>query len=183
MKISWVIATDYRMDPMTDIGKLKSVGSIWGSWQTWRSCSTDNVICHQQRKCRELLDRAFQAVCNFYIPRSLYETLARPVGIKMYDGEFEHELDHVEDIVAMHLAAEDSDIVLLLGFDLVMPKNITDRFEQHKLVNRHGLIRGIIAGKERTQWVAVDTENLDKNYQMLTNLTCDNLENVLQLLT
>lgn len=182
MKISWVIAADYRMDPTVDINQLKSVGPIWGSWQTWRACSTDNVVCHDQKKCRELLDRAFQAVCNFYAPKSLYETLARPVGVRLYDGEFEHELDNIEDVIAMHLAASDSDIVLLLGFDLLMPQNVTDRFAQHKLVNRHGLIRGAISGMPNTQWVAVDTQSLDKSYQTVPNLTCDSLENVLKLL-
>ena len=182
MRISWVVAAGYQLDPAVNVEQIKSVGPIWGSWQTWRGCGTDNVICHQQKKARELLDRAFQAVCNFHIPRGLYESLGRPVGIRLYDGDFAQELDGIEDIVAMHLAAADSDIVLLLGFEWTLPQNTQDRFERHKLTNRHGLIHSAIAAQEHTQWVAIDCVDLDKSYQNLTNLTCDSLANALQLL-
>lgn len=182
MKISWVVAAQYQFDPAINLEQVKSIGPLWGSWKTWRGCSTDNVICHQQAKGRELLDRAFQAVCNFYLPRSLYEALARPMGIKLYDGEFAQELDDIEDIVAMHLAASESDIVILLGFDWIMPKDIADRFQKHKLTNRHGLMRGAISGLPKTQWVATDCAEMDKSYQTLPNLTRDSLSNVLQLL-
>jgi hypothetical protein len=99
------VASDYQSRSCCGCKQIKSVGPVWGSWQTWRGCNTDNVICHQQQKSRELLDRAFQAVCNFYVPRSLYEPLGRPVGVRFYDGDFDQELDHIEDIVAMHLAS------------------------------------------------------------------------------
>lgn len=182
VKISWAVASDYRLDPAVDIEQIKSVGPVWGSWQTWRGCNTDNVICHQQQKSRELLDRAFQAVCNFYVPRSLYEPLGRPVGVRFYDGDFDQELDNIEDIVALHLAAAASEIVLMLGFDFVLPETVADRFEGHKLTNRHGLMRGAMANRPLVQWVAVDCDNLDKSYQTLPNLTCDTMPNVLQLL-
>lgn len=183
VKISWVVAADFRLDPAVHIEQIKSVGPVWGSWHTWRDCNTDNVICHQQQKSRELLDRAFQAVCNFYVPRSLYEPLGRPVGVRFYDGNFDQEVDHIEDIVAMHLAAANSEIVLLMGFDFVLPETVTDRFQGHKMTNRHGLMRGAITGRPLVQWVAVDCPNLHKSYQTVPNLTCDTLPNVLQLLT
>lgn len=182
MKISWVVAAGYQLDPTVSSEQVKSVGPVWGSWQTWRGCNTDNVICHRQIKCRELLDRAFQAVCNFHLPRSLYEPLGRPVGVKLYDGDFSPEVDDIEDIVALHLAAAQSDIVLLLGFDWVMPKDVTDRLARHKLTNRHGLMRGVIDGSPNVQWVAVDSTEMDKSYRSLPNLTSDSFQNVLQLL-
>jgi len=182
MKISWAVAADYSLDPAVMVEQVKSVGPIWGSWRTWRSCGTDNVICHQQQKGRELLDRAFQAVCNFYIPRNLYEPLSRPVGVRLYDGNYDGELDNVEDIVALHLAGASSDIVLMVGFDWALPENVTDRFEQHKIVNRHGLMRSTISTMPDTQWVAIDCIEMHKSYQNLTNLTCDTLQNALQLL-
>jgi hypothetical protein len=182
MKISWVVASDYQLDPAVDVEQIKSVGSIWGSWRTWRACNTDNVIGHDQAKSRELLDRAFQAVCNFYIPRGLYESLGRPLGIRLYDGNFEGEVDNIEDVVALHLAGAESDIVLMLGFDWQISEDLPDRFERHKITNRHGLIRSVIVARDRTQWVAIDCSKLDKNYQNLANLTCDSLENALQLL-
>jgi hypothetical protein len=182
MKIAWVTASGYQFDPSVSLEQIKSVGPIWGSWQTWRGCNTDNVICNNQRKSRELLDRAFQAVCNFYVPRSLYEPLARPVGVKFYDGEFSSEVDDIEDIISLHLAASQSDIVLMLGFTWTLPKDIEDRLERHKLANRHGLMRGAIDGMPNVQWVAVDSGEMDKSYQSLSNLTSDSLPNVLQLL-
>ena len=182
MRISWVIAGDYQLDPTVSVEQMKNIGPMWGSWRTWRGCGTDNVICHEQKKARELLDRAFQAVCNFYIPRSLYESLSRPVGIRLYDGDFNQELDGIEDIVAMHLASADSDIVLMLGFGWSLPQNVEDRFERHKITNRHGLKRSAIAGRDQIQWVAIDCIDLDKSYQNLPNLTCDSLQNALNLL-
>jgi hypothetical protein len=182
VKISWVVAAGHGLDPTISLEQIKSVGPVWGSWQTWRSCNTDNVICHQQQKARELLDRAFQAVCNFYIPRNLYEPLARPVGVRLYDGDYDGELDDVEDIVALHLAGASSDIVLIAGFDWTVPETVTDRFARHKIMNRHGLMRSAISNMPNTQWVAIDCEHMDKSYQTVTNLTCDTMKNALQLL-
>jgi len=182
VKISWVVAADHSLDPTINVEQIKSVGPVWGSWRTWRGCGTDNVICHEQQKGRELLDRAFQAVCNFYIPRNLYEALARPVGVRLYDGDYDGELDNVEDIVALHLAGAGSDIVLLVGFVWTLPEDVTDRFQRHKIMNRHGLIRSAISNMPNTQWVAIDCDNMDKSYRNLTNLTCDTMQNALKLL-
>ena len=184
MRISWVYAQGYSLDPTVDINKIKDVGPTWGGWQTWRSCGTDNVICHELSKARELTQRAFHAVCNFYIPKKNYESLSRPVGVKLYEGEFPQETLAIQDIISLHLAAQNSDIVLMMGFDLatpVLPED--DRFEKHRILNQHGLIRGVVSGNPDVQWVVVDhAGDLDKAYQILPNLTCDNMENVIQLL-
>ena len=182
MKISWLVSAQYQLDPVINPEQMKSVGPIWGSWKTWRGCATDNVVCHQQQKARELLDRAFQAVCNFHVPRSLYEPLGRPVGVKLYDGDFDREVDDIEDIVAMHLSASNSDVILLLGFDLAKPTAATDRMQQHRLTNRHGLQRAAMANHTQTQWVAIDCTDPDQNYTALANFTCDSMKNALQLL-
>ena len=182
VKISWVVAADHSLYSTVNVEQIKAVGPVWGSWRTWRAWGTDNVICHQQQKGRELLDRAFQAVCNFYIPRTLYEPLARPVGVRLYDGDFDRELDDIEDIVALHLAGSSNDIVLMVGYDWILPEDVTDRFERHKIMNRHGLMRSVISNMVNTQWVAIDCEHLDKSYQTITNLTCDTMKNALQLL-
>jgi hypothetical protein len=183
MKINWVLSASYILPVEIDVDAVKNIGSTWGSYRSWRSCNTDNVICHDLSKSRELLKRAFQAVCNFYVPRNFYQDLGRPLGIKLYDGELNEECQDIEDIISMHLAAHQSDIVLLAGFDfstVVLPE---DRFEQHRIKNRMGLMRGIINGTPQTQWVLVDHPgDLDKAYQNLPNLTCDVMTNVLKLL-
>ena len=183
MRINWIIASGYQLDPTPDPDQLKSIGPIWGSWQTWRACATDNVICNDFSKSRELLDRSFQSVCNFYVPRRFYQDLGRPVGLKLYDGEFNQSVDYLEDIVALHLAASVSDIILLLGFDFGDIPTSEDRLQQHKIANWYGLIRSVISADPNIQWVAVDhPPKLDKSYQNLPNLTCDTMENALKLL-
>ena len=183
MRVAWCVATSYQLDPSLDIDRIKAVGSMWGSWKTWRGCATDNVICHDKTKARELLDRAFQAVCNFYLPRINYEFLQRPLGVKLYEGDYQQQVDEIEDIIALHLAGSAADIVLLLGYDLTPLSAVEDRLAQHKMVNRHGLIRSTMADGLQTQWVVIDHPgDLDKAYQNIPNLTCDTMQNALQLL-
>jgi hypothetical protein len=182
MKISWVFAAGYALDPAYDIEQLKKVGPGWGSWKTWRSCGIDNVICHELKKCQELVQRNFHITCNFYMPAKYYADIGRIPGVKLYEGEFQDAISDIEDIIAMHFAA-DSDVVLLAGFNFSTVPVPVDRLEQTKLRNRHGLIRTIIAAQKSVQWVAVDqTAEIDSAYASLENLTCDSMDNVLQLL-
>ena len=184
MRVNWVFATGYNLDPTVNIEQLKSCGPTWGSWGTWRGCGTDNVICHDQPKLQQLLQRNFQANCNFYMPNNLYGDLGRPQGVRIYNGEYLAELDNIEDVVALHLVAPISDIVLLAGFNLAKLIPVEDRFELHKLRNYHGLVRSTIATSPTVQWVVVDhPAELDKAYRELDNITCDTMENVLQLIT
>jgi hypothetical protein len=183
MRINWIFADGYHLDPGRDPDQIKSIGPAWGSWRTWRSCGTDNVICHDFGKARELVSRAFHAVCNFYVPNKHFADLGRPIGARLYEGEFKHDLDHLEDIVAMHLVSTTSDIVLLVGFDL---KPIPVDLDQHGLIkikNYYGLVRSIIAADPAVQWVLVDHSNsIDPVFGDLPNLTCDEFDNVLKLL-
>ena len=183
MRINWVVASTYQLDPAVDADAIKNIGPVWGSWRTWRSCATDNVICHESSRAHDLVARNFQTDCNFYIHEANFVKLGRPPGIRVYGGDFLQEVDSIEDVIALHLAAAQSDIVILLGFELTGIKGIDDTFELHKKKNYHGLVRGVIAAHPETQWVAVDHDKkLDKNYQTLANLTCDTFKNVLQLL-
>lgn len=183
MRVNWVVTATYQLDPSISIDLIRAIGPIWGSWRTWRACSTDNVICHNQSKARELLDRAFQAVCNFHVPRACYEFLQRPVGVKLYEGEYREETEDIEDIIGLHLAAAQSDIVLMLGYDLRTIQPGSDRMTNHRNQNRHGLIRSVIANHPQVQWVLVDHPgDLDTAYRNLPNLTCDTMANALQLL-
>lgn len=183
MRISWVLQSDYRFDSTVDMDRIKSVGPLWGSWQTWRDCQTDNVVSHEMAKCRELLDRAFQAVCNFYIPKKHYQSLNRPMGVKLYEGDFIQEVTNIEDIVSMHLASQQSDIVLMLGFDLETSTSVRDQYEAHKFKNYHGLIRSIIHSTPTVQWVCVDHRGIfDKAYKDLGNLSQDSMKKVFEML-
>lgn len=184
MRINWIYSSNYSPPLTIDLDVIKSVGPSWGSWKSWRACGTDNVICHDLAQGKALIQRNFQTMCNFYVPRGSYQDLNRPTGVKLYDGDFREEVDDLEDIIAMHLAVSMSDIVLLVGFNFGKKEPLADKFKQHRQQNRFGLTRQVIANNPTVQWVLVDhPTQIDKSYSELTNLTCDNIDNVLKLLT
>jgi hypothetical protein len=177
MNINWVLADNVVLDPTIEIRRLKDIGSLWGSWQTWRACSTDNVICHQAAKAQELIDKNFHTFCNFYIPNSLYIVLDPSPAVQVYEGNFVHKIDRQDELVAMHLAASRSDIVLLLGFDW------TTNDLDESLINYRGMVAATVANNPDTQWVIVDQPGpLRPELAKLENLTTDTLANVLKLM-
>ena len=183
MNINWILSNDYVPDPTIDLDQLKTCGALWGGWQTWRASGTDNVICHDTAKARDLIQRAFHAVCNFYVPNSTYVMLDRPQGVRLYEGEFVHDLDDHEEIVALHLTAGISDIVLLLGFDLAEAELPADRLQRHRALNYRNLVRQAIKDNPNTQWVLVDhPQPIGKDFGELANLTTDTLANVIGML-
>jgi len=181
MNINFVLSNQAQLDPTIDIARVKELGSFWGGWRTWRACQTDNVICHDQSKAAELIKRDFHRTCNFYIPNSVYSSLDRPAGVKLYEGTFIHDLDNHEDIVAMHLCAGAGDIVLLLGFDFAEQAKLEDRLAQHRAHNYRSLTRQVIVDNPTTQWVVLDhPAEFRKDLQTLPNLGRDTLINILQ---
>jgi len=182
MNINWVLADSATADPAVDIAELKQLGAFWGSWRTWRAWQTDNVICHDQPKADELIKRNFQNNCNFYMPNSVYTSLNSPDNVRLYEGAFVHDVDRQEEIVAIHLAATTSDIVLLFGFDLSELVPDTDRLLAHRAQHHRNHIHQAIKDFEQVQWVVVDhTGDLDPNLVILDNVVTDNLETVLAL--
>jgi hypothetical protein len=183
MNINWAIANTYLPDPTINLDQLKACGAFWGGWQTWRACGTDNVICHDMSKASELIKRAFHAVCNFYIPNSLYASLDRPAGVRLYEGTFVHDLDNHEEIIALHLTAGVSDIVLLLGYDLSETEKLLDKLQEHRATNYRNLLKQAIKDNPTVQWVAVDHDKeFRKDLAQLENLTRDSLDNVIGML-
>ena len=183
MRITWVLADETVLDPTQEMAQLKMIGSTWGSWRTWRAYGTDNVVCHEVKKASELLKRAFQAVCNFYIPNENYVVLDRPQGVHLYEGGFVQDVQRQEEIVALHLAASQSDIVLLLGFDCTEKEPETDRMKAHQAQHYHGLFRQVIVDNPEIQWVLVDHPgNIRENLLDLPNLPQDTISKVIELL-
>lgn len=182
MNISWVFADDVEIDPTQDVAELKRIGAFWGSWRTWRAYQTDNVICHDQAKAAELLKRRFQTYCNFYIPEQVYNNLERPEGVRLYAGEFVHDVDREEELVAMHLAATTSDIVLLLGFDLTKLQPNSDKLLANRAQHHRNLIRQALTDYNNTQWVIVDhLDQLDSNLSSLENVVTDTMTSILAM--
>jgi hypothetical protein len=182
MNISWVLADLTPADPTVDTAELKRLGAFWGSWRTWRAWQTDNVICNDQNKAAELIKRNFQNNCNFYIPNAVYTSLDRPNGVRLYEGAFVHDVDRQEEIVAIHLAANTNDIVLLFGFDLTELIPNPDRLLAHRAHHHRNHIRQAIKDFDQVQWVVVDhIDKLDPNLGNLDNVTTDSLQSVLSL--
>lgn len=183
MNINWVLANGTNLDPAIDLKRIKNIGSLWGSWQTWRGCQTDNVICHNGVKAKELIDKQFTSLCNLYIPNTVFMALDEPNGVISYGGDFSHEVAEQDEIVAMHLAATASDIVLLIGFDWTaktMPAGSDKKLLRHNYVN---LVREAIAGNAKTQWVLIDHAGpIMPELAGLANLTQDTLNNVFDML-
>jgi len=181
-KISWVLSDSVLLDPTQDIEQLKRVGAFWGSWRTWRACQTDNVICHDQVKANELIQREFQKLCNLYIPESVNAGLDRPTGVRVYAGEFVHDVIRQEEIVAMHLAATTSDIVIMLGWDLTKLEPNTDRLQASQAQHHRNLVQQAFITYDQVQWVIVDhTGPVDLNLINLDNVVADTLTTVLNL--
>jgi hypothetical protein len=181
-KISWVLADSTVLDPAYDIDDLKRLGIFWGSWQTWRSCQTNNVICHDQIKVAELIKRQFQTKCNFYIPDTVYTNLDRPDGVRVYAGEFVHDVIRQEEIVALHLAATTSDIVLLLGWDLGKIQADSDKLVTNQQLHHRNMVRQAFVTYNEITWVIVDhVDPLDPTIANLENVVTDSLNAVLEL--
>lgn len=180
MNINWVISDSIAADPTLDFDRFKDLGSLWGSWRTWRTCGTDNVICHELADAQNLIQRDFHKQCNFYIPNSNYVALDRPVGVKLYEGNFQHDVDHREEIISMHLASSSCDIVLLLGFDFQeLPKN-PDRLVEHRAHNYWGLAYQIIKDTPSVQWLAINHPGkVRAEIAKLENFSQDKLNNIL----
>jgi hypothetical protein len=180
MNISWVLADNVILDPTQDIDALKQIGAFWGSWRTWRAYQTDNVICHDITKASELIRRNFQSQCNFYIPNSVHTSLDRPAGVRLYAGEFVHDVIRQEEIVAVHLAATTSDIVLLLGWDLSELTPNPDRLVATQEQHHRNLLRQALKDYDQIQWVLVDhPESVMPELLDLPNLSADTMESVL----
>jgi hypothetical protein len=173
MNINWVIANNAVLDPTIKIETLKNVGSFWGGWQTFRGFATDNVICYDNAKALDLINKGFNLMCNFYVNQSAF-TDTPPPNIKIFGGSFEHDVDSRDEIVALHLCNATADIGLLYGFD--WSSDGLDKQGPHY----RGLIVELIKSSD-VQWVLVDhTYSLDSNLSILENITQDSLTNIVK---
>lgn len=181
MRTCWVVAEDF-VSAAIEPSQLQNISPIWGSWRTWRQWGTDNVICHDVARARELVQRKFHESCNFYIPQKYFTELGRPVGVQLYEGNFPGDIDKPDDVVTVHLVAPNNELVLLLGFDLT-ETTVQDPYLKHKRLAFLRSIRSVIAQNANTQWVVIDHNgDLDPIFKDLSNLTCDKFQSVLQLL-
>jgi len=183
MRINWVVADSTVFPPDVDVNALKDIAAIWGSWRTWRGCSTDNVVCDDAGQARELLKRKMNELCNMYVPSSIYAELDRPKGVRLYEGQFTFEIDNKDELISIQLVAGQSDVVLLVGFDWTEKPKSTDRLIAHRATNYQRFVKDAISSNPDVQWVLVDhTGEVQPELANFENLTKDTLENVIELL-
>jgi hypothetical protein len=183
MRINWVVADSTVFPPDVDVNALKDIAAIWGGWRTWRGCSTDNVVCDDAGKARELLKRKMNELCNMYVPSSIYAELDRPKGVRLYEGQFTFEIDNKDELISIQLVSSQSDIVLLVGFDWTENPKSTDRLIAHRATNYQRFVKDTIGSNPDVQWVLVDhSGEVRPELADFENLTKDTLENVIELL-
>ena len=183
MRINWVVADATVFPPDVDVNALKDIAAIWGGWRTWRGCSTDNVVCDDAGKARELLKRKMNELCNMYVPSSIYAELDRPKGVRLYEGQFTFEIDNKDELISIQLVSSQSDIVLLVGFDWTEKPKSTDRLIAHRATNYQRFVKDTIGSNPDVQWVLVDhLGEVQPELANFENLTKDTLENVIELL-
>jgi hypothetical protein len=178
MNIAWLFAENTLLPPATDVQAIKNVAPIWGSWRTQRGYQTDNVICWDPQQAQQLVAQGYGAICNLFIHQSVYDELDKPKGVRVFGGEFVHAVDSHDDVVGMHLVASTADVILMVGFDFVEPKNPTE-----SRTNYLGLTAQVVRDHPKQQWVLIDhSTELAKPFKDQENITCDRMKNVLQLL-
>ena len=183
MRINWVVADATVIAPDVDIAAVKDIASIWGSWRTWRGCSTDNVVCNDAGKARELLKRNMHEMCNMYIPESIYAELDRPRSVRLFGGQFTFAVDNQDELIAIQLVSSQSDIVLLMGFDWTEKPISSDRLIAHRASNYRKFVIDAVQNNPQVQWVLVDHPGeIGKSFASLDNLTNDSMSSVITML-
>ena len=130
-----------------------------------------------------MLKRKMNEMCNLYIPESAYVELERPRAVRMYGGQFTFEVDNRDELIALQLAASQSDIVLLLGFDWTKKRASTDRLIKHKTNNYRKFVVDAVRNNPNVQWVLVDhPAKIMPELAKFENLMQDTLENVIELM-
>jgi len=173
MRVAWLVNDDY--DPDTTIGtrQMKEIGPLWGASKSWRRCSTDNVVCVDLNAAQQLVTRAFQAVCNLYVPLTIYGDLGRPKGVKVFDAPRSAN----PRIAAATIISGLSDTVLLVGFSLTEATTRESEQFQKELLR-------IFKDNPDVQWVVLDHEGVvSLLFSDLGNLWFDSIDNVTALLS
>jgi hypothetical protein len=181
IKFCWILDQDSIPD-LEQAPRMKSLASFWGSWQTWRIWQTDNVICSDFNTAKDLLKRKWQTQCNLYINQNDYNSLGRPIGVKLFSGEFDSDFPKKEQVISMMLVGNMYDIVFLVGFDLD-DRDHNDEYEKYLWYSYQTAVKRALISHPDTQWILIDSDKkIGKRFQDLSNLTSDKIENVLDFL-
>lgn len=178
MKICWVISEDIPAD-LLDPKVIKDTTISWGSWKTWKEYKTDNCVCTDTDEAKNLIERAFHAVCTLYIMQESYAKVGNPVGVKLFNGQFKNDgVSNKDDIVTLNLAVPQFDIILMSGFNFSPITEVNSSREEY-----YFNVRELMKANSTTQFVLVDySHELASWVGELDNVTQDTIDNVTDLL-
>lgn len=174
MNIAWVLA-EHAVLPSSLTGNgLNSAAPVWSSWRHVRGYQVDNAVCYNMSVAQRLIDQGWHQLCNLYVPDNVKHK--NPTSqVSAFAGSFDLNIPSQDDIVCAHLAAAQSNVVLLLGFDL-------DRSTTEKQTYVD-LIYAVMESYPTVQWVMIDPIGKpESRFFELPNFTCDSIQNVLNLL-
>jgi hypothetical protein len=175
MNVSWVLAEHAILPANVSASTLNSVAPVWSSWRHVRGYQVDNAVCYDTAAAQQLIDHDWHQLCNLYVPTELQQK-TKKCPVYAFGGTFDFDIASHDDIVCLHLAASQNQVVLLLGFDLA-PTNVSSQLTYLDLIHT------TIDSYPDVQWVLVNhSHNLYNKVKQLTNLTCDSINNVLNLL-
>jgi hypothetical protein len=166
MNIAWVFSENLFFPPAVDLTEIKNSAPIWGSWKLWRPYQIDNAVCANPKVADRLIAEHYHTHCNLYVPHTVKSSIA---GVRHFGGTFDFAVPHIEDLVAMHLAAHLNDIVLVAGIEFLS-------------VDYQKIFEKTVESYPNKQWVLVDYNTRLPKELTLPNLTCDKLKTVLNLL-
>lgn len=184
MEICWVVQSDY--DPESGIGsaRMKELCTVWGSYQSWRKCQTDNCVVEDFSEARRLIDRELNLKTNLWTHEENYDDLGRPEALSLHKITIDKTLQDKDDLVALALAGARYDLVMCIGFDISFHEEITDKLALHEHKRYLSAIANIVRGFDQTQFVFIDPPaDPSENFAELPNITCDNIQNVLTLVS
>ncbi len=181
MKISWVLGQEITED--LDLDLISSIAPSWGSWKTWKKYKTDNCICANADDAEKLIQRAFHALCNFYMMRDDFLHVGRPQGVKLFDGNFKNNtVTNKDDIVTLNLVVPENDIVLMSGFNL-SPLDESDPLSLLIREEYYFNLNELMKEYENVQFVLVDYKHEMAQWAKdLPNLNVDTIASVRTLL-
>lgn len=177
MKISVVFANQAWVDPLVNLFDLRKVGTIWAAWNQWHQLFPHRTICHWYQESQRLIDAGFHRRCEMFVPETVFNALKKPRGVKSYGGEFLHEIPDPEELVAMFLAAAESDIVVLVGYNWALPDN-NDSMATYIAENRLAVIMDAIRGAPDVQWI-IAGDTVPEQLREFENVDSDTLENII----
>lgn len=182
MRFNWVLSREFSTCEDQDWQRIQNCAPTW-SGSGPRQITAQNTICSNAAGCLQLLKSAAYQRTNLYVPHDFWQEQGQPAVVRVFQATPYPNIPDVDDIVALHLAAAHSDIVLMLGFDLCLKIGTIDAKTAKTLQEYHGLLRSLIVNTPETQFVAIDQPQiLAPSYQGIPNLTCDTLQAVLTLM-